>query len=302
MRKLDAGPGLREERVRIPDGRWIRVIVAGSGDPLVVFEAGIGVCASTWVTVQRLVAEQTRTLAYDRAGLGGSDNDAHPRSLERIVADLDAVLEIVVPGAAAVLVGASLGGPILRLLAETHPLRVAGLVLADAAVAEAGPDRYFRRQRRAFGVLAALSRIGLHTPLIRMGMKQLTDAPMPAADRVVLVRDLYSARNVRMGAREAREINLSTAMLDRLQAAGLPDVPVTTLVGELVDRRGSAELRAAMLDVGRREMGAHRHGRFVAATHSSHFIPAQEPGLVAEEILRIVQAVRAERASPGTPI
>jgi pimeloyl-ACP methyl ester carboxylesterase len=64
------------------------------------------------VTVQRLVAEQTRTLAYDRAGLGGSDDDPNPRSLERMVADFAAVLDRI-DATGVVLVGTSLGGPIL---------------------------------------------------------------------------------------------------------------------------------------------------------------------------------------------
>jgi hypothetical protein len=40
----------------------LRTVVAGLGEPLVVFEAGIGVDASVWVTVQPLVAAETRTL------------------------------------------------------------------------------------------------------------------------------------------------------------------------------------------------------------------------------------------------
>jgi hypothetical protein len=53
---LNPGPGLREERVRLADGRSLRTVTAGAGDPLVVFEAGIGVCSSVWVNVQPLVA------------------------------------------------------------------------------------------------------------------------------------------------------------------------------------------------------------------------------------------------------
>lgn len=48
---LDAGPGLAEKRVPLPDGRSMRIVVAGSGNPLVVFEAGIGIPASMWGTV-----------------------------------------------------------------------------------------------------------------------------------------------------------------------------------------------------------------------------------------------------------
>jgi pimeloyl-ACP methyl ester carboxylesterase len=297
MRTLDAGPGLREQPIRLPDGRGVRTVVAGSGDPLVVFEAGIGVCASTWVTAQRMVAEQTRTLAYDRAGLGGSDDDPRPRSLEHIVADLAALLDAVDPNAAAVLVGASLGGPIVRLFADEHPRRVAGLVFVDAGIAEIFPRQQVRRTRAAFAVLAALSRVGLHAPLMRAAMKPATGDPVPAGDRVVVMRDFSLARNVRTGAREASEINTWVPTLRRLQDRGLPDLPVTTLVGGQVGQRESAQLREALLDVGLREMQAHPRGRFVVATGSSHFIPGQEPELVAEEILRVVRAVRGDQAT-----
>lgn len=59
---LDPGPGLTEERIQLLDDRLVRTVVAGLGEPLVVFEAGIGVGASVWVTVQPPVAAETRTL------------------------------------------------------------------------------------------------------------------------------------------------------------------------------------------------------------------------------------------------
>jgi pimeloyl-ACP methyl ester carboxylesterase len=118
---FDAGTGLRSQQVGLPDGRTMRTVVAGSGDPLVVFEGGIAVCASMWMTVQRSVAEETRTFAYDRAGCGGSDDDPRPRSLQRMADDLAAVLAAAGLGGSAVLVGASLGAPILQLFARAIP-------------------------------------------------------------------------------------------------------------------------------------------------------------------------------------
>jgi alpha-beta hydrolase superfamily lysophospholipase len=92
-RVFDGGTGLRSQQVRLLDGRTMRTVVAGNGDPLVIFEGGIAVCASMWMTVQRLVAEETRTFAYDRAGCGGSADDQDGRSLQRMADDLAAVLD-----------------------------------------------------------------------------------------------------------------------------------------------------------------------------------------------------------------
>ena len=293
---LDAGPGLAEKRVPLPDGRSIRIVLAGSGNPLVVFEAGIGMAASMWGTVQPRVAAETRTLAYDRAGLGGSDADPRPRSLERYADDLDLLLDEIEPEAQVVLVGSSLGGAIIRMFASKHPQRAVGIVLVDPAMAEAEAMResQVRRMRRAFTVFAVLSHVGLQKPLMAGPIKYLSRLPMPEAARTVFVRDLTSGRNVRTAKRERRETDMSASTLSQLQNAGLPDVPVTTLVGELVHRREPPGLREALQTAARAEMQAHSRGRFVLAANGGHFIPHQETDLVVEEILRVVRTVRQD--------
>jgi pimeloyl-ACP methyl ester carboxylesterase len=181
------------------------------------------------------------------------------------------------------------------MFASTHPQRVAGLVFVDAGVAEALPAWHIRRLRRGFSLAAALARIGLHERLMTAVMKPAIDPPMPAGARSVMIRDFTSPRNLRTAARESREVDLSAATLARLQQAGLPHVPVTTIVGSVKGSRESAELRAAMLETGRREMATHPAGRFVTASRSSHTIPSQEPELVAKEIGRVIQMVRGTR-------
>jgi hypothetical protein len=123
------------------------------------------------------------------------------------------------------------------------------------------PDWFARRITTSLAILAALSRVGLHTALARAAMKPATDVPMPPGDRTVLVRVSSRPRNVRMAARETPEIRLSASILAHVQSTGLPDVPVTTLVGEQTD----PSIPAVMLDVSRSEMRTHPHGRFVAA-------------------------------------
>jgi hypothetical protein len=52
-----------------------------------------------------------------------------------------------------------------------------------------------------------------------------------------------------------------------------------------------------MLNLFRNEMQAHPRGRFVTAADSGHHIPWQEPGLVAEETIRMVRTVRQSSAN-----
>jgi pimeloyl-ACP methyl ester carboxylesterase len=293
-RMFDAGMGLRSQQVRLLDGLTMRTVVAGSGDPLVVFEGGIAVCASMWMTVQRLVAEETRTFAYDRAGCGGSADDPKGRSFQRMADDLAAVLDAADQRAPVVLVGASLGAAILHLFARAHPGRVAGVVLVDAAVGDIVRAPQIRVIKTMFALYSALSRVGLHTPLRRARLRSIK-AALPIADQAQLMRDFCAKRTVQMGAQEARELTQFPSL--RQLVIDLPEVPVVALVGAQAAGRGEAKGRAAMLNLFRSEMQSHSRGRFVTATGSGHFIPWQEPGLVAEEITRLVRTVRQSSAT-----
>ena len=77
---MDPGQGLTEELIQLLDDRLVRTVVAGLGEPLVVLQAGIGVGASVWVTVQPLVAAETRTL---KRSVDGSRPGHHAMSIPR---------------------------------------------------------------------------------------------------------------------------------------------------------------------------------------------------------------------------
>src|SRR4051794_4002031 len=115
MKSLHTGAGLVETFVPITESRKLRAVTAGAGAPVVVFEAGMSAAASSWIPVQRLVSQQLQTIAYDRAGFGGSDSDTSPRTVERIVHDLHALLAALQITDPVILVGHSWGGPIIRL-------------------------------------------------------------------------------------------------------------------------------------------------------------------------------------------
>jgi pimeloyl-ACP methyl ester carboxylesterase len=77
-----------------------------------------------------MLAPYVRVVAYDRAGIGGSDPAPSLVTIERKIDDLTTVITGLDAGPC-VLAGHSWGGILIQLLAFRHPELVAGLVLVD---------------------------------------------------------------------------------------------------------------------------------------------------------------------------
>ena len=289
---LDPGEGLVETVVTTPDGRALRTVRGGEGGPVVVFEAGMAACASEWVTVQRLVAGAAHTVSYDRAGYTTSSVDPRPRTLDRLAADLLAVVDAVAPRAPVVLAGHSWGGPIVRCFAAAHPDRVAGVVLVDSTVTAVMSVRQARAAAVGFRILTALSAVRLAAGALRSALRQRPSADMTDRDRGIVERDFVAHGSVRAGARESREIAGSLGPLAEWEIAGLPEVPVVAVVGGVVDR-GQEEVRPALIDSAAAEMARHPLGELRVVDGAGHFVPLEQPAAVASAVRYVVAAVRA---------
>jgi pimeloyl-ACP methyl ester carboxylesterase len=115
-------------------GHKLNVRVAGTarpGVPAVIFESGLGSTLNTWGAVPAEIGAATRTVVYDRAGIGASEPGPAPRSVKQIVAELHALLTTIDVPPPYVLVGHSYGGPLIHSFAATYPKEVAGLVYVD---------------------------------------------------------------------------------------------------------------------------------------------------------------------------
>ena len=105
------------------DGRSIRMLVAGSGAATVVFENGLGASLEMWGKVQPAVSRFAKTVSYDRTA---PRQDGHRTAIE-----LHRALQAAGVVPPYILVGASLGGPFIRVFADMFPGDVAGMVLVD---------------------------------------------------------------------------------------------------------------------------------------------------------------------------
>jgi pimeloyl-ACP methyl ester carboxylesterase len=132
------------QMVALPDGRQMHLACLGEGSPVVVFDAGAGGTVDDWRKVHSEIARTTRACAYDRAGMGLSDQGPGPRDAAAVSRDMDAMLKAARIKGPYIVVGHSLGSFHVRQFANTHASKVAGMVLVD-------PSGDFQTDRFAAG-------------------------------------------------------------------------------------------------------------------------------------------------------
>lgn len=258
----------------------------GEGPDLVVLEAGLGAAAGSWGTVLEGLGPDVRTVAYDRAGYGRSDTAPGPRDLGALAADL---LDVVAafPHERLILVGHSWGGLIVRLAAEALRARgeeASGVVLVDPGDELA--DLYVSRVARINfcvqgAVLPALAHLRLLAPLQLSVVASLPEAHR--RDAAGAVSSVAAARAIRAETEQVTR-GLLGLRLDQHEPLGVPVAVLSGRLQEGLSRRMRDELSAA-----HRARAEYEAGRYVAAERSGHVIAANEPGLVSEEILRLLR-------------
>ncbi|RJQ80419.1 alpha/beta hydrolase [Pseudonocardiaceae bacterium YIM PH 21723] len=252
--------------------------------PTVVFESGLAANRSYWAAVQVLVADRAPTVVYDRSGLGRSEPDPGGRSLPRLAADLSGLLDQLGEGPF-LLVGHSWGGPIVRVAAAVQPERVAGLVLVDPSD-EACDLLFHPSMRRAerIGQVASslLARFGL---LHRLYGGLL--AALPADARADMLAEGFTRQAMRTRAAELESVVTDLQqLLD--QPLDLGEIPVTVISAGRTSAGMSKHVRE-QADISHRYRAARcAGGRHVVAERAGHMVPTDQPQIIADEILRLL--------------
>jgi pimeloyl-ACP methyl ester carboxylesterase len=272
-----------------------------AGAPTVVFEAGGASWSLDWQLVQPEVARFAPTVAYDRAGFGWSDPGPRPRTAAQMARELKALLRGISARPPFVLVGASFGGHVARLLAMELAGDVAGVVLLDArhqAINEQMPPAWRKLEVNGKGmyqVLLAASRLGALNLLGRLAGER---AAPPIVHRLPQeIRPAYLAVGFQPKYFQANldELAASAESDQQLAAAGaLGDVPLTVI------RHGRPDLFAQMppeqaaqaervwQDLQAQLAGLSSNSQLLVAEHSGHAIQIGQPELVIESIRALV--------------
>lgn len=296
-------------------GRRLHLIESGTGQTPVIFESGISASGLNWTHVRSEVARFTLAYAYDRAGLGWSDQAESPRLASRLVDELHALLGAAGVPTPYVLVGHSFGGLLVCMYAVKYPGEVAGLVLVDPL--PAGEWLHPRpEQSRMLGSGIALARRGAW--LARIGVVRLALALLTGGARRVPkgIARLTSGAGESFLSRIVGEVGKMppevwpmiqahwclpksfeglAAALEALPGSSaeatqtvLPRaIPLTILSARHCTAAELAERDALTRNSAR--------GRHIVAANSGHWIHLDEPELVVRAIREMVESVRASK-------
>jgi pimeloyl-ACP methyl ester carboxylesterase len=286
-------------------GYRLHILCQGEGSPTVVLDAGLGGWSTDWGKVLPEASKITRVCAYDRAGMGWSEDGPLPRTSAQVVSELHRLLVNLGIGAPVVLVGHSFGGYNVRLYAATYPAEVAGIVLVDASHEEQEERLPAELMRMSLGMRLEyqaapwLARLGV---LRVMGIgtgPELKDLAPSVQDEVRGVRFWSGGYRAAMSELLTfftsaaqlravdRKLNIPLVVVSAGNQEAVPGIPPDVM----------ARVRAVWDTLQREEAAWSPHGVRVIATKSTHYIALIEPELIVDAIRTVVEASRAARDS-----
>jgi pimeloyl-ACP methyl ester carboxylesterase len=238
-------------------GHQLRMLICGRGSPTVVFEAGgsgaDGGPLEAWARVQPAVSKFTRTVSYDRAGIGLSAPGPAPRDAREIARELHTALGNARIAPPYILVGHSFGGPFIRVFAGMYPGEVSGLVLVDPTQEEFIDWNQARESNRT-------ERHDDEWKDIQASLAEAHESAVPPGIPVILITAM--GPRVLPGfvtAKQKQEFKLLKPMWLKFHNEWLAKVP---------------------------------NGEHIVTEDSGHMVPFEEPDLVVDEIRKLVRRAR----------
>jgi pimeloyl-ACP methyl ester carboxylesterase len=291
-------------------GYRLHMHVEGQGSPTVVLDAGAGGMGLMWELVRPAIAKVTRVVVYDRAGLGWSDSSPRPRTADVMAEELHTLLRAAKIEGPSILVGHSLGGPVARQFAAKYPEEVAGLVMVDSAH-EQQAKRFPAKLLRMFESMKGMA--GVMKWLGRSGMFALNPKRLPTDDLSKLPQE--TAETIRAVVASSKS-HVETTVAETLSVMAAETRPVSTL-GALplaVISHGKLDANAVPPGLGQEVRDEYErawqelqeeiaslstNGRRIIAERSGHNIILDQPEIIVESILEMIESIRQSIESPG---
>ena len=292
-------------------GRRMQIECRGAGSPTVVLETGLDYFGElAWAKVLGPVAQFTRACAYSRAGIVWSDDKRGAHDGVGAARDLHATLAAGGEKGPFVMVGLSLGGPIISIYTGLYGDQVAGLVYVDAS----HPDQLKRTQAvlgklpndKAFiqdlgGKLSWTGGPRLVAVLARNSHGETTAAMSPRSRAIALA---YFSKSLGPMVSERDSIPATFAEAGAYRNLGARPVIVLTRGRPAPDvpKADDDKFQTLWLDMQKDMATWSSRGAQRTITGSGHYIPNDDPAAVIAAIRDVVDHVRAgdgEKVNPA---
>jgi pimeloyl-ACP methyl ester carboxylesterase len=265
-----------ETQVRTDDGARLAVsVLPPLGEPAggtVVLVHGWAAGRRVWGTVaDRLIRAGHRVVLYDQRGHGASTQGREPFGVQRLGADLGAVLDHV-RAAGAVVVGHSGGGfaALAHAASDAGRSGLEGLVLLGTAAHEQDtPDSEVRMMGSA-PFQWALSRPALGRKLLGQTMGKRADTRLREVNR-----QIFAATSPRVRA----EAFACTRGMDLRPGLVAVTAPTVVLAGE--------QDKVVAPRLGRMVAEALPRARFAELPGAGHMLPLETPGAVVDAVTEV---------------
>ena len=289
-------------------GYRLHMHVEGEGMPTVILDSGAGGIGLAWELVRPTIEKVTRVVTYDRAGLGWSDPSPYPRDAFTMAVELHTMLVNANIPAPYILVGHSLGGPVVRQFAAKYPNEVAGLVMVDSAHEQQMkhfPEAMVKMANSMKGMMGAMkliSKLGIFA--LKPSLIAIGDNGKLPCELVAQMQGVMASSNSHAEALVAESESVYTAQTQPVSTLG--DLPLIVISHGQLDANAVPpslgqqvrdDYEAAWQRLQAEITSLSTRGRRIVAERSGHNVIFDQPEIVIESILEMV-----ESANPQTEV
>lgn len=256
----------------------------GNNGPTIFLETGLTMMSACWGWLAPALAETNRVIAYDRAGLGWSDEREGLRDAAQIATELEGLRKALRVEEPAVLLGHSMGSLFNRASYRLNPANISALIWLDPA----HPDQLPRSRRmRAFFFLLEFAHLlaGRNLPSITLRIVPQLKG-LPERDYRAIKWFLKNPRHLRTCAREARAWKFSA---DHVAGVGLGDVPLLVVSAQKNALGNWTRYQQELAALSSRS----RQVTFTEMSHLSMLANQEHVARVASEISRFLAGLKS---------